>query len=89
LFSDLDFVGRVEDAPLLEAVAFLQDLLRQGKSPRQTNPSSFPTAVIAKSLHRHLFAAVEGKSEGKRLEVDRYEFLVYWGGPVLVDTSVA
>jgi hypothetical protein len=77
LFSDLDFAGRVEDAPLLEAVAFLQELLRQGKSPRQTNPSSFPTAVIAKSLQRYLFTAVEGKKEDKRLEVDRYEFLVY------------
>jgi TnpA family transposase len=77
LFSDLDFAGRVEDAPLLDAIAFLQDLLRQGKSLRQTKPSSFPTAVIAKSLHRYLFIAAEGKSEDKRLDVDRYEFLVY------------
>lgn len=77
LFSDLDFAGRVEDAPLLEAVAFLQGLLREGKSPRQTNPSRFPIAVIPKSLQRYLFAKVEGEEKKKTLEVDRYEFLIY------------
>ena len=41
----------------------------------------FPTAMIPKSLQRHLFAESDGagdaKDQGKRLEVDRYEFLVY------------
>ena len=75
LFSDLDFAGRVEDAPLLEAIDFLQGLLRQGKSPRQAKPSSFPVKVIPKSVQCHLFAKAKGKK--KLLEVDRYEFLVY------------
>lgn len=74
-FTDLAFAGRVEDVPLLDAVTFLQDLLRQGKSPRQTTLSAFPTTVITKSLQRYLFAVEEGKAP--RLEVDRYEFLVY------------
>ena len=77
LFSDLVFAGRVEDAPLLGAVTFLQALLRQGQSPRQTPPSTFPITIIPKSLQRYLFTAVEGKRPEKRLEVDRYEFLVY------------
>lgn len=75
LFSNLDFSGRVEDAPLLESVVFLQDLLRQGKSPRQTNPSLFPVTIIPKSLQCYLFVKEKGKK--KRLEVDRYEFLIY------------
>lgn len=75
LFSDLDFAGRVEDVPLLEAVDFLQGLLREDKSPRQIDPALFPTAVIPKGLQRYLFAKVEGKK--KSLEVDRYEFLIY------------
>ncbi len=75
LFSDLDFAGRVEDAPLLEAIVFLQDLLRQGKSPRQTNPSLFPIKIIPKSVRPYLFSKIKG--EKKQLEVDRYEFLVY------------
>jgi hypothetical protein len=75
LFSNLDFAGRVKDAPLLEAVVFLQDLLRQGKSPRQTNPSLFPITIIPKSLQCYLFVKEKGKK--KRLEVDRYEFLIY------------
>ena len=36
LFSDLEFAGSVDDRPLLEAVYFLQNLLRQDKSLRQT-----------------------------------------------------
>ncbi|CAM5550765.1 hypothetical protein RLIN73S_05917 [Rhodanobacter lindaniclasticus] len=81
LFCELDFAGRVEDAPLLDAVTFLQELLRAGKSPRQTQPALFPTAMIPKGLQRHLFAKTDGagdtKEDDKRLEVDRYEFLVY------------
>lgn len=53
VFADLDFAGRVEDAPLLEAVAFLQ------------------------GLQRYVFTAAQGHPKDKRLEVDRYEFLVY------------
>jgi TnpA family transposase len=75
LFAGLEFAGRVEDAPLLEAVAFLQDLLRNGKSPRQSKPSTVPTAFIPKNLHSHLYRT-EG-SKKKQLDVDRYEFLVY------------
>ena len=74
MFSELDFAGRVEDAPLLEAVTFLQTLLRQGQSPRQTAPSAFPTAFIPKGVQRYLCS---GTAKQKRLEVDRYEFLVY------------
>lgn len=81
MFCELDFAGRVEDAPLLDAVMFLQELLRAGKSPRQTPPAQFPIAMIPKGLQRHLFTEGDGagdaKDQGKRLEVDRYEFLVY------------
>lgn len=87
LFCELDFAGRVEDAPLINAVIVLQELLRQGKSLRQTPLSVFPIDVIPKHLQRYLFVAepserkVEAKQEGnpekKALDVDRYEFLVY------------
>ena len=83
LFCELDFAGRVEDAPLLEAVTFLQGLLREGKSPRQTKQKLFPRTVIPKSLQRYLLVeaeadeADEAKGGATRLDVDRYEFLVY------------
>ena len=67
----------MEDAPLLSAVAFLQDLLRQDKSPRHVKPSTFPTAVIPKGLQRYLFDATDGRRKDKHLDIDRYEFLVY------------
>ncbi len=80
LFSELDFAGRVDNAPLMNAVAFLQDLLRQGKSPRQVNPALFPTTMIPKSLQRYLFSeTVKGieTDNGNGLDLDRYEFLIY------------
>ncbi len=76
LFADLDVSGRVEDAPLLEAVAFLQALLRQGKVPRQNDPSAFPVSIIPAGLRRYLFGT-QGKRKEKALEIDRYEFLIY------------
>ncbi|KQZ77684.1 transposase [Rhodanobacter sp. Root561] len=75
LFTDLTFEGRVEHAPLMSAVAFLQDHLRQGRSPRQIPPESFPTELIPKRLRRYLYPSVQGKA--KTLDIDRYEFLVY------------
>jgi TnpA family transposase len=79
LFSELDFASRVEDAPLLKAVHFLQSALRQGKTPRQINASEFPLAVIPKSLRRYFFTAAPSDrgGNGRHLDVDRYEFLVY------------
>ena len=76
LFYSLDFAGMVEDAPLLEAVTFLQALLRQGKSPRQVKPVNFQTAVMAKGMQRYMYTKA-GKRRDKQLDVDRYEFLVY------------
>nr|WP_318230244.1 SDR family NAD(P)-dependent oxidoreductase [Paraburkholderia terrae] len=75
LFSGLTVAGRVEDTPLLDAVAFLQACLRGGTPLRQRNPSSFPTAFIPKALKPHLYRPGPGKA--KQLDVDRYEFLIY------------
>jgi hypothetical protein len=77
LFSELDFAGRVEHAPLLKAVNFLQAVLRQGKTPRQIKTSEFPLGMISKGLRRYLFTPLDSEDQGRRLDVDRYEFLVY------------
>jgi TnpA family transposase len=80
LFCELDFAGRVENAPLLESVLFLQGLLRGGKSLRQTRPEAFPQTVIPKSLRPYLFTdrdVAKTRAKAKHLDVDRYEFLVY------------
>ncbi|AHX13360.1 transposase [Dyella jiangningensis] len=77
LFTDLDFAGRVEHAPLMAAVDFLQGHLRLGHTPRQIDRATFPVDLIPKRLRGYLFVAEEGKGRAKRLDVDRYEFLVY------------
>jgi hypothetical protein len=76
LFSNLDFAGLVEDAPLLEAVVFLQEVLRHGKSPRQVNHADFPTDIFAKGVQRYMYTEAK-KRKDRQLNVDRYEFLVY------------
>ena len=75
LFAELTVAGRIEDTPLLEAIAFLQERLRNGSSLRQCKTSSFPTAFIPKTLKPHLYRP--GPNNTKQLDVDRYEFLVY------------
>lgn len=77
MFIDLDFAGRVENAPLMTAVNFLQKHLRLGHTPRQIDPATFPVELISKRLRAYLFTAEPGKVRTKRLDVDRYEFLVY------------
>ena len=76
LFIDLSFEGRVEHAPLMAAVEFLQGHLLQGRSLRQISPDAFPTELISKKLRRYLYP---GSAKGKSgpLDIDRYEFLVY------------
>jgi TnpA family transposase len=76
LFSNLDFAGLFEDAPLLEAVAFLQEILRHGRSPRQMSGADFPTGVIAKGVQRYMYTEAD-KRKDRRLDIDRYEFLLY------------
>ena len=61
----------------MEAVVFLQDLLRNGRAPRRVDPATFPTAFIPKTLRRHLFVETADALKKKRLQVDLYEFLVY------------
>ena len=63
LFCNLDFAGLVDDAPLLEAVAFLQELLRQGKSPRQVKHADFPTGIFAKGVQRYMYIAAKKRKE--------------------------
>jgi hypothetical protein len=55
---------------LMEAVVFLQDLLRTGRAPRRVDPATFPTAFIPKTLRRHLFVEMEDAAKKKRLQVD-------------------
>lgn len=75
LFGALDFVGHIDEEPIMEAVSFLQETLRANHTPRQLNPESFPTGFIPKKFRQHLFTTgVDGK---RRLDVDRWEFLLY------------
>jgi TnpA family transposase len=76
LFANLDFAGLVEDAPLLEAMASLQEILRHGRSPRQMSAADFPPGIIAKNVQRYMYTEA-AKRKDRQLDIDRYEFLVY------------
>lgn len=78
LFRELDFAGRVDEAPLVSAITVMQEVLRQGKSLRQTEVTRFPIELIPKNLKRHLYVSSEDPAVAREvLDVDRYEFLVY------------
>jgi len=76
LFAALQFAGRVEDAPLMEAVVFLQDLLRDGRAPRRADPATFPTGVHTEdlapaSVRRDGRCSKEEAAAGRPLRVSR------------------
>lgn len=78
LFCELDFAGRVQDAPLLDAIGVLQGVLRQHQSPRHFDKTAFPTDLIPKQLRRYLYPKTDiAGGDEKSLDVDRYEFLIY------------
>ena len=78
LFCDIDFAGRLENAPLVTAISVMQDQLRQSKSLRKADSAKFPEAVIPAVLKKHLYVeSVEDGEKCKILDVDRYEFLIY------------
>jgi len=77
LFVVLDFGGRVEDAPLIYAIDFMQDLFKRDKSPRQVSPIALPVSVIPKQFERDLYIPAENDRRSTVLDPDRYEFLIY------------
>ena len=59
----------------LRQSAFSRGSCARTNRPVRLLPLRFPETVIPKSLQRYLFTAEPGQE--KRLEVDRYEFLLY------------
>ena len=70
----VDFQGSSSHAPLLEAVTFLKDAVQKGKSLSQIDEDEFPLSFVPDRSLRYLY---QTDAEGRRLLVDRYEFLVY------------
>lgn len=78
LFCELNFSGRVEEAPLANAITVLQELLRQNMSLQKVDLALFPTALIPKNHKRYLYRNADATdTSAKVLDLDRYEFLVY------------
>lgn len=78
LFCELNFSGRVEEAPLANAITVLQELLGQDISLQKVDLALFPTALIPKSHKRYLYRNDDATDKAaKVLDLDRYEFLVY------------
>jgi TnpA family transposase len=71
----VDFAAVAPHDPFLEAVQFLQTVLRQGRSLRQQSAATFPLRWIPVKMKRYLYA--QAPAGQKHLHPDRYEFLVY------------
>lgn len=63
------------DAPLLHAVAFLQEAYRKGKPLSHYPTATFPSAFIPENSKRYLYQSLADGQQ--RIRPDRYEFLVY------------
>ena len=84
LLLGIDFAASPASHPLMEAVHFLKQAFRQGKSLGQAASRSFPLRFVPEETQRYLYepetrsptsAAEDGRPP--RLLVNRYEFLVY------------
>jgi hypothetical protein len=80
----LDFASEEKNLPLMQAITFLKETWKSGKSLTQMSETKFPTSCITKSLEAYLYETVSGtKEKGKKekpkkiLNVYAYEFMVY------------
>jgi len=82
IFLHIDFQSRNPNDPLMTAVSFLKGALRHNKSLTRFSSSEFPCEFIPPRLKRYLYETVTTDSSEKtlkikRLNVEKYEFLVY------------
>jgi TnpA family transposase len=70
------FASPRQDDPLLEAVAFLKAVFRQGRALGACAPDSLPAGVIPKTMRRYLCRQAEEGGD-KQVIANRYEFWVY------------
>ncbi len=69
----IDFKSNIKEAPLIEAISFLQHSFETGRTLRRLSPSKFPTAFLPKALKKYIYAGNSPDS----LIAERYEFAVY------------
>lgn len=74
----LGFSSPQKDDPLLEAMDFLKTAFQQKRPLSRFNQDQLPAKIIPKRIESYLYETVETEAESRLLQVDRYEFWVYW-----------
>jgi hypothetical protein len=79
---NLNFEGQNPKDSLIKAVLFLKEAFQKNKSLNQFSPNELPQKFISSKLRKYLYETktveVNGKSiKYKKLNVDKYEFLIY------------
>ena len=75
ILQGVEFAASAADDPLIEAVRFVKEAFRSGKSLGEYNENALPVRWIPDKMRRYLYE--RGKDNSKRLLPDRYEFLLY------------
>ena len=75
ILQGVEFAASAADDPLIEAVRFVKEAFRSGKSLGEYNENALPVRWIREKMRRYLYE--RGKDNSKRLIPDRYEFLLY------------
>jgi TnpA family transposase len=70
-----DFTASLTYDPMIEAINFLKEAVKQKKSLGQISSATFPTQFVPENMKRYLYALYDHGQ--KRLYQDRYEFQLY------------
>lgn len=71
IFLAMELRSPRKDAPLIAAVTFLKDTLRNKKNLTQMRNYIYPQRIISQRVRRYFY------DKKRELNVDRYEFLIY------------
>jgi hypothetical protein len=82
IFLNLNFEFQNTKNPLIKAVLFLKDAFQKNKSLTQFSVNELPQQFIPSKLQKYLYeiktVEIKGKTiKYKKLNVDKYEFLIY------------
>jgi TnpA family transposase len=75
VLQGVEFAASAADDPLIEAVRFLKEASRNGKSLGSYKENTLPLRWVPDKMKRYLYE--RGEHNCKRLLTDRYEFLLY------------
>jgi len=74
VFLNLEFCSQAQNDSLLQAMDFIREAIKKGRSLRQYKFTAIPKNFISKKIKSYIY---DGKDNKKTIQPDKYEFLTY------------